>query len=422
MKNRDILLAKRRAILALFERHGAALKLSVTLNPHTHVVSFEVAFPGKDTREHFRRLDAIGRALQKLGLKIDQHANGFLVACTRHSLGLEAGNELVMAIVRRFRDYFDFWQIKTPDGFRMVDEAERPKLAKRLKYEHFEIHAGSVVVDGLESRAPHLTVSNAFADLYPNGSDEDLRDLFGLVAEADRGPVRASKGSAKKLAAATDAVAEERLVFGFEKAKDLHLRSNLFGTPYATKGETWPVNPSTQTPLTFVCQITEPRVLPKGIACVQIFYDFENIAFSDEDPGVLVKHYKALDRYVPIAAPESEHGGKAIVFTKDASLPGFGDLLFIYDANAACKKLVAVCQEIDRRADRDVYERERKRRMKHRDAWSFAGGFPRGVQDPPPKKGFLFQLGSDRHLEWPGAGAVYVHYVKKRFTFVLQTT
>jgi hypothetical protein len=429
MTNLEVLIAKRRAVMSLIRRHDAKLAVEATLSD----VYFNLEFEDVDTREHFRRLDRIASALRKLGLRFEQNADGFSVPYLRYKLGLEAGNELLVAIVTRYSKYFDFWQVRDPKtgDTRMPPEAELHRLAKKLKYRNIVNEGHNVVVDGLVGRAPSCTVSRAFADLYPHGSDADLADFLTMLKRADRGPVRASTAQTKKLAAAMKKLAKRRYVFSFGKAraKDLHLRSHLFGPPYAKKGERWPLNPKTGAPLAFVFQLTDSRVLPKGVGVLQFFYDFDTPAYRDGDPGCLVRTHPRLDPNAStLTAPDGieRRSAREIDFMVDGSLPSWGDARFVYEEDPECQEVIALCAEIDPRASEDVYDRERKRHVKKLDAWSFAGGFARGVQDPPRlgHATFVMQLGSEGKLMWGDCGAVYLLYdgKKRRFRFLLQSS
>jgi hypothetical protein len=432
--NLEILFEKRDAIRALFRRFRVA-KYEVWAG--NGLIGFKVEFPGHDTIAHFDCLDRLGRALKKLGLGFRQYASGYEFPYLRHKYSAAMSAELVFAIVTRFKNYFSFWQVvegKERFDRRIVRGAEERRLAKRLKYRSIERDGLEVIVDGLVSRNGECTLDNAVKDLYPKGSDRDLRDLFDIIRHADRGPGHGDPKLVRKLDAAVRALARRRWIISAVPARAIprgaHLTSHFHGSPYFLPGEAWPVNADTGRPLDFILQLVEPAALPKGVAVLQLFYDFDANPWRTAEAGWLVKTHDRLDRRrattLPRPAVLRARRFSRIEITKDGSLPSWSDLRHEGAGGRAGKAIVDLCRKIDAYAAEDVYDRATKKLVKHEEAWSFAGGFPRGLQGKPGAKGseLLVQVGSDGKLDlmWGDVGVVYAFADRtgKRFGFELQ--
>ncbi len=434
MTNFGRLIEHRRAVLALLAKLGARCDFSVSMGLLHLQLSFDC-----DTTEHFRRLDAIGAQLRALGFSFRQHANGFELPYRRHKSTLASSQQLAYEIALRFRDYFSYWQVLDEESGRprLITEEEAPRLRAQLTYTTITRDGLDVIVDGLVARDGESTLSNAVAALIPHGSEAELAALLRIVEDADQGPRAASAADAAALKAALEPLVRARWVMQPRRARtippDARFGSHLFGPPYALPGERWPVVAKTGRPLQCVLQIADPRVLPKGIAVLQLFYDFESHAYSTRDAGWLVKTYAKLERRRAIALDPPLAPGRfsTITFAAEDALPTWSQLKYEGPlvTTRAARAVVARCEAIDRDAAEEVFDRAAAKRTRSRDAWSFCGGYARPVQDTPTvsdrRAHFLLQLGSDDKLDlmWGDCGAIYLFHNGKtgRFGFRLQS-
>lgn len=184
MTNLEILLKKRKKILALLESLEAEeYKLYPTADDRG--LGLEVRFAG----DHFESLGKLFKALRKLGItKAREHANG--IEFEAFNFRGRKGTVIAYEIVKRFRRFFSFWRKydKRTNSFEIVDEARRQALTKRLEYKSIELSSSGaeIIVDGLESNAPSCTIGNALDGLYRGGTDDEVAALLEIILDASR--------------------------------------------------------------------------------------------------------------------------------------------------------------------------------------------------------------------------------------------
>jgi uncharacterized protein YwqG len=210
------------------------------------------------------------------------------------------------------------------------------------------------------------------------------------------------------------------------------LLSHFGGQPYFEKGESWP-HTSAGKPLDFIFQVINNGEinLPGNIKVLQFFYEPDDMSFTTDDEGWLVKAYDAISpgKMIKLERPTALERPKycEISFSKEKSLPDWEGIGVIDDV---ASKLSCVLNEEEpwesyRKAVEEITGKEEDYR-------SQLGGYPKWVQGasfPENEKGemlpLLFQLDSESNagLMWGDVGLVYIFYDPEKpgsFTFELQ--
>ncbi|WP_417860660.1 DUF1963 domain-containing protein [Winogradskyella sediminis] len=212
--------------------------------------------------------------------------------------------------------------------------------------------------------------------------------------------------------------------------ENAQLESHFGGLPYFEKGEKWPTKKNGKH-LDFIFQIfNKPELeLPKNIALVQFFYDWEEMPWDTKDEGWLVKIYSKIhpSKIELIPKPTDLYPSKycQIKYKTVQTLPDW-EGIDVFGRNAS--KLSCVLNEDE---PWDNYDQIVSKLIGEQEYQSQLGGYPTWVQGeatPIDSKGkpmkLLFQIDSEDNagLMWGDAGLVYVFYDENTgdLEFVLQ--
>lgn len=199
--------------------------------------------------------------------------------------------------------------------------------------------------------------------------------------------------------------------------------SNSMGNPYFKEGEEWPLSPITNKPMHFVFQIFNSREtpLPPEVELVQLFVDLENIPFSNDDPGLLIKTYASapLEKAVSLSTPATRVGEMAVMaFTENVNcLPSWDDV-----PGSLRRDII----KLEIQGDNDEVYNDIGYDLKADDAMkSKIGGYPGWYQSAEKTAAdytFLFDI--NRGLKWCWMGAVYFFWdaKDKRVVYYHQST
>ncbi|MBC9795394.1 DUF1963 domain-containing protein [Sinomicrobium weinanense] len=208
------------------------------------------------------------------------------------------------------------------------------------------------------------------------------------------------------------------------------LNSHFGGQPYFEKGEHWPTTKDGKA-LDFIFQVfNAPDLdLPKHIALIQFYYDWEVSPWDSIDDGWKVKIYPKVnpEHLKFIEKPETSYTSSycGIAFKPTRTLPDWEGIdLHCPDAS----KLSCVLNENE---PWEPYDQVVTKLIGEQDYQSQLGGYPKWVQGeatPKDNEGksmkLLFQIDSEDHagLMWGDTGLIYVFYDPKseRIEFTLQ--
>jgi len=196
------------------------------------------------------------------------------------------------------------------------------------------------------------------------------------------------------------------------------LKSHFGGRPYFQENDKWPTTKSAQ-PLSFVFQIfnEDDLILPKEIALIQFFYEWDIFPFETSGEGWFVKIYKQLDieKLVQLPRPKELEETKhcEISFKETKSLPDW-EGIEMYNENAS--NLSCVLNEKEPWLH---YDEAVTKLLGEQDFQSQLGGYPQWIQGegtPKDKQGnamkLLFQIASEGNADliWGDSGIIYVFY------------
>lgn len=208
------------------------------------------------------------------------------------------------------------------------------------------------------------------------------------------------------------------------------LKSHFGGQPYFEKGEMWPTSKKGKN-LDFIFQVFNSAdiQLPKTIALIQFYYDWDEFPWESENDGWLVKIYSSVQNEKLESIPKPGELEKSryceIIFKPTDTLPDWEGIdLHCNDAS----KLSCVLNEDE---PWESYQQIVSKLIGEQGYQSQLGGYPKWVQGestPLDSEGnpmrLLFQIDSEDNagLMWGDVGLVYVFYDEKseRIYFTLQ--
>ena len=182
-------------------------------------------------------------------------------------------------------------------------------------------------------------------------------------------------------------------------------------------------------PIPFVLQLVDggSGALPAGVGVLQLFSDWSAL----DGPRYRVRTYAKVDHArAAVVVPPRELEPKrvsTIDLVVDGSLPEWGEIVFPLHGSPD-ERVVAACKALDADVPEAAFEEAAASLVRHPDAWSYVGGYPRSVQScaGAPGEDFVLQVGSDAHLglRWDDNGAVYVFWRReaKQFSVLIQAT
>ncbi len=202
---------------------------------------------------------------------------------------------------------------------------------------------------------------------------------------------------------------------------DSNMKSQFGGMPYFESSEVWPKSKEGNH-LNFIFQLFNgPDIeLPENIKLVQFFYDLDEMPWSSDDDGWLVKIYETLDNSKvliidkPSELPKSKYCEISLESVK--SLPDW-EGLEVFNENVS-----ELASKIDEDKSWEIYDELVYKLTGQDDYQSQLGGYPRWVQGegtPQNKDGedfrLLFQIDSEENagLMWGDSGLIYVFYDEK---------
>jgi hypothetical protein len=230
--------------------------------------------------------------------------------------------------------------------------------------------------------APSVLVMGVVERLFLGGKDEDVEKLI-VVLGGDPAPPQKADASVKKraLEELLATLVKRRRLIRFKAAKPSATETHLRGPAYVEAAEAWPTEDGE--PLALFMQIRRGGfiALPKGVELLQIF---------SSGTSLRVKTCARLRPKHEVRRPDVKTKAFALVAVEDGSVPDYDELPKI----AAGKRIVKLCEAINPLVPRDAYVAASARFMKHPDAWSFAGGWPRWLEEPAGKRGIEWELTS----------------------------
>ena len=214
---------------------------------------------------------------------------------------------------------------------------------------------------------------------------------------------------------------ETRTIINLHKTSnfdDSQFISNFGGIPYFEKGESWPINRTTNKQLSFIFQIINNGKinLPDEIGILQFYYDWNQNPWDSDEEGWLVKVYSIVDKdKSTIIKPDTnviQTSYCSISFSQGKSLPNWEG---INDLNVKIADLSVKSNPDEPWA---AYDNCVIKLLGNQDYCSFIGGYPLWIQgeSTPSKNGMRYKLlcqidsEDDAEIMWGDAGTIYLFY------------
>lgn len=226
--------------------------------------------------------------------------------------------------------------------------------------------------------AASVVVLKTIESLFLRGKDADIETLIGIL---DRVATKAA-GNPAELTAAIAKLVKPRRLLAYKPGN------------YAYIPDDWPCEDD-GTRMDLVVQIPRTGLiaLPDGVVLVQLF--------RGPSLTTAIRSYTRLPKKRGRTKPLTLAPGKA-----DRSVP---------DYDALPKAILKLCEQVNPLVPRDAYAAASAAFVKAPKAWSFSGGWPRWLEEPNrkfAKAEFLFQLGSERAVDWGDSGVIHVFATK----------